>query len=419
MIKTTKIIYMNCYIYNRLKTIIVIKKFHMKLNNLKLSVLLSIAVLILSCNYPLKGQEVKQTTELKKTSVNKIVPPGNTDIDDLASFIAGIPASNKNKCYARLDTTVKWINYAKELNKMFARADTFRFVKMKSWADSELIKNHSIKTVFYPFSGPDFLNANIFYPDVDQYIMIAMEPIGYLPNICGMHTDSVNSYLNTVNNSLTDIFKRSYFITKTMDTDLRTNKVHGAIPLISLFIKRTGHQIVSFEKVGIDSLGKMKMLDNYNDIKGLVPGIKVNFNSLSDKKTKSVYYFRTDISDKGLAKNKGFKTYMSGLPKSFTYLKAASYLMHGSDFKVIRDLVFEISSTILQDDSGIAYNLFDKTKWDIKLYGKYYKPSTEFSYISEPTLEKAYKTSEYRPISFSLGYNWRSEHSNMLYAVRK
>jgi hypothetical protein len=58
-------------------------------------------------------------------------------------------------------------------------------------------------------------------------------------------------------------------------------------------------------------------------------------------------------------------------------------------------------------------------KWDIKLYGKYYKPSTEFSYISEPNLEKAYKTSVYRPISFSLGYNWRSEHSNMLYAVRK
>jgi len=290
---------------------------------------------------------------------------------------------------------------------------------MKVWADSELVKNKDIKTVFYPFSGPDFLNANIFYPDVDQYIMIAMEPIGSIPDICSMPVDSVFSYLNTINNSLKDIFKRSYFITKKMDTDLRKTKVNGTIPIISLFIKRTGHQIVSMEKIAVDSLGKCQPLEDLKVKKNFVQGIKIDFISSTDTKVKSVYYFRTDISNSGLAKNKGFKVYMSKLPQFFTFLKAASYLMHGDDFREIRNVIFDISSTILQDDSGIAYRFFDKSKWDIKLYGKYYKPSTEFSYISEPTLDKAYKTSVYRPISFSLGYNWRSEHSNMLYAVRK
>jgi hypothetical protein len=93
--------------------------------------------------------------------------------------------------------------------------------------------------------------------------------------------------------------------------------------------------------------------------------------------------------------------------------------MHANNFKIIRNLIFDISSTILQDDSGIAYRYFEKSKWDIRLYGKYVKPKTEFSYISEPDLEKAYKSTVYRPLTYSIGYNWRAGNSNMLYAIKK
>jgi hypothetical protein len=326
---------------------------------------------------------------------------------------------NKNECLSRLDSIIRWKNYAREMDKMFSHSTLLRLEKMKIWADSELIRNQSIKTVFYPFSGPDFLNTNILYPDADQYIMIAMEPIGSLPDICKMPTDSVKSYLKKINYSLKDIFKRSYFITKEMDKDLRKTKVNGTLPLISLFIKRTGHQIISVQRIGVDSLGKCQSIDSLKNKKNIVSGVKVDFVSPTSKKVQSVYYFRTDISDKGLAKNKGFKIYLSELPQSYSYLKAASYLMHFDEFKTIRSVIFDISSTILQDDSGIAYKYFDKHKWDIKLYGNYFKPKDEFSYISEPDLEKAYKSSVYRPLGYSLGYNWRTGHSNLLYAIRK
>jgi hypothetical protein len=204
-----------------------------------------------------------------------------------------------------------------------------------------------------------------------------------------------------------------------MNTDLKKTKVNGTLPLISLFIKRTGHQIVSIQRVGVDSMGKCQPVDSMKNEKNVVSGVKVDFLSLSKQKVQSVYYFRTDISDKGLIKNPGFKIYMSELPKSYSYLKAASYLMHYDDFKIIRSVIFDISSTILQDDSGIAFKYFDKQKWDIKLYGTYFKPKDEFSYISEPDLEKAYKKSVYRPLKYSLGYNWRTGHSNLLYAIKK
>jgi hypothetical protein len=120
-----------------------------------------------------------------------------------------------------------------------------------------------------------------------------------------------------------------------------------------------------------------------------------------------------------LKKNPGFKKYLSLLPQCLTYLKAASYLMHGSDFSMIRNFVFEKSKTILQDDSGIAFRYFDRKVWDIHLYGKYIKPGKEFSWINETDLAKAFSQSSVKPLPFTLGYNWRRGGINMLYAVRK
>ena len=385
------------------------------LNSLKFSALLLMGISIISCNHNPKVKEVK---EVKKISDSTSVIPVNTITDDMASFISGMPY-NKNECLSKLDSIVKWDHYASDMDKMFSHSTSLLLNKMKIWANSELIRNQGIKTVFYPFSGPDFLNAHIFYPDADQYIMIAMEPIGTLPDICKMPHDSVKSYLNKITNSLKDIFKRSYFITKEMNNDLRKTKVNGTLPLISLFVKRTCHQIVSIQRIGVDSLGKWQFIDSLKNKKNIVSGIKLDFLSPSTKKMQSVFYFRTDISDKGLAKNQGFRTYLSELPQSYSYLKAASYLMHSDNFKTIRSVIFDISSTILQDDSGIAYKYFDKDKWDVRLYGKYFKPKDEFSYIREPGLEKAYKSSAYRPLTYTLGYNWRTGHSNLLYAKKK
>lgn len=396
--------------------------------------ILIVAAVILSCkNSPQVKAEAKSdvivkmeaTAQLETDSLIKdqikvdTVPAVKYDIyrDDVAAFISGM-AHGKSGCLPKLDSTKYWKRFSKELDSLFGTITTGRFKKMTEWADSEFVKTASKPTIFYPFSGPDILNANIFYPNADKYIMIAMEPIGSFPDLCNMHPDSVKSYLGSVNYSLRDIFKRSYFITSRMNTDLSKTKVNGTLPLIALFLKRTGHQIVSVEKIAVDTTGKCQVVDNYN-AKNIITGVKVDFTAANSTKIQSVYYFRTDISDKGLEKNKGFSKYLASLPVSNTYLKAASYLMHYDEFSKIRNIIFEKSSTILQDDSGIAYKYFDKKLWDIHLYGDYAKPIGEFTYISEPDLEKAYKTTKVEPLTYTLGYNWRTGHINMLYSVKK
>ena len=385
---------------------------------LKITTLFLFTALCLSCNPKPKVTEVKEEKEVKKDSDSIRITPINSITDDIASFISGTPYG-KSECLTKYDSLIKWKLYAKELDKLFSNAYTLRLEKMRNWSATELKKDKNTTTVFYPFSGPDFLNANIFYPDADQYIMIAQEPIGHLPDICSMHPDSVKSYLNSINNSMKDIFKRSYFITSKMNDDLKKTKVNGTVPLMALFMKRTGHQIVAIQRIAVDSEGDLQLLDSLKTKNKIVQGVRIDIRADSDKKVQSVYYFRTDISDKGLEKNPGFRNWISRLPQSNSYLKAASYLMHFPEFKVIRSLIFDISLTVLQDDSGIAYKYFDKSKWNIKLYGVYVKPKDEFKYIDEPDLAKAYNSPDIKPLLYSVGYNWRTGKSNLLYAVKK
>jgi hypothetical protein len=344
--------------------------------------------------------------------------PYDTLKDDLAGFISG-KAHGQSGCLALLDSTSVWKKFAFTMDSGFADLDTSRFVKMKIWADSELVNRHEGSTLFYPFGGPDILNANIFYPNAGKYILIGLEPVGQLPELCNVPLEQVNRYLGDVWYSLKDIFKRSYFITGNMIGALKKNSVNGAVPVMSLFLKRNGYHIVSLEYIAINSDGSCIPSDSLKNLQGLATGVKIDFAADTGRLVQSVFYFKTDISDIGLKANPGFEKYLSQLPQCHTYLKAASYLMHADDFSVIRNIVFEKSSTILQDDSGIAYHFFDKDTWKINLYGKYMRPGKEFSWINETDLAKAYEDPSITAVPFTLGYNWRTRAINLLYAVRK
>jgi hypothetical protein len=373
--------------------------------------LLLIALLVVTCNQ--KPPKVKEPDAPKVYSV-----PYDTLTDDVTAFISGME-HGKSGCLARLDSTTKWKQFSVRIDSGFLDLDTSRFAKMESWADSELIDRLGSTTLFYPFGGPDLLNANIFYPNSEKYILIGLEPVGGMPDLCNMPDDLINKYLEDVRYSLKDIFKRSYFITGNMIGALKKSSVNGAVPVISLFIKRNGYNIVSIDYVGIDSTGICQMEDSLKNIKKLTRGVRIDFAADTGRRVQSVFYFQTDISDEGLKNNPGFQKYLSILPESYTYLKAASYLMHGKDFSMIRNVVLDKSKSILQDDSGIAYRYFDKTKWDIHLYGKYARPGKEFSWINETDLAKAYTDPSVKPVPFTLGYNWRTQQINLLYAVRK
>jgi hypothetical protein len=381
-----------------------------KLKNILLFVLFFFS--LLSCNTGQKGEHPADQAK----PVYRV--PYDTLRDDLAGFFSGT-VHGKSACLAGLDTASKWKQFSFSMDSGFLDLDSSRFSKMKKWADTEIKGRKNATTLFYPFGGPDILNANIFYPKAETYIMFGLEPVGILPDLCSMNTEAVNKYLDDVWLSLKDIFKRSYFITGNMIEALKKNSVNGAVPVISLFLKRAGYHIVSLNYVATDPSGNLVPSDSLKGAKNVTKGVRIEFAGDTGRTVQSVLYFQTDISDEGMKNNPSFRNYLNKLPTCNTYLKAASYLMHGNDFSVIRNLVFEKSMSVLQDDSGIAFRLFDNNVWDIKLFGKYQRPGKEFSWINETDLDAAYRDSSIKPVPFTLGYNWRTRAINMLYAVKK
>ncbi|MCS6822663.1 MAG: hypothetical protein NZ529_00080 [Cytophagaceae bacterium] len=363
----------------------------------------------------------QQTSEKQGTTTSSIALTYDKKFDQIASVIAGIKQQPGSE-YSYIDTTAAWKSFSKSFDSVWAAIDKKRFSKMREWAKTEHAEQYNSTTdVFYPFSGPDILNAHILFPNAKTYTLLALEPIGELPDIKSMNALQRQNYYNSVEKSLNDVFKKSYFITMKMISDLQKYNVNGTVPLMCLFLKRTGNTITNIRYVAIDSTGKItEEAASQKDSKS-VKGVRIDFISApGSTDVRSVYYFKVDLMDGPLRSNVAMTNYLKNMGTVYTYLKSASYLLHYKEFSTVRNIIFEKSDMILQDDSGIAYRFFDQKKFKIQLYGRYADPVADFPHIKEPDLRKAYESdsSKVKELPFELGYHWGTKQHNMLKAVK-
>ncbi len=341
--------------------------------------------------------------------------------NDVARLLAGLPQEKGSKLDS-LEKTPTWKSHAANFNRTWASITKKRLGPMANWASKELKDiNADGDEMFYPFSGPDFMNMFTFFPEAKTYRMLALEPAGFLPNVDKFNEEELNIYLNSVQKDLKDIFILSFFITKNMHKDLVHGTVNGALPLISIFIVRTGNTILNIERIRIDKDGKIVAMPNDSTVKAINAGVRITFKPKDKEETRTVYYFSADISDVGLDKNPGLNKYLSDLGPQNSYLKSASYLLHYDHFSKFRNLLLDKSDHLLQDDAGVAYRFFKKDIWDIQLYGKWVKPIPLFHKMEQLDLKEAYQkdSSNVRPIPFSIGYNFSSKDSPILILANK
>ena len=101
------------------------------------------------------------------TSEGCAVPKsGQTDkrlpaYNDYALFIAGL--SNPEGALAAYEDQPGWVRHAKFSDQNWERFTRGRLAPMREWAVTEL-GSATAATVFYPFSGPDFVNVFTLFP---------------------------------------------------------------------------------------------------------------------------------------------------------------------------------------------------------------------------------------------------------------
>jgi hypothetical protein len=348
-------------------------------------------------------------------------PVDQTAFEDAARFISGLPCAAEP--LRRLQENKDWKDFAAAIDKAWADLEIRRLKPMREWAAAELADSRAaIRTLFYPFGGPDFPTAFELFPEARTYILIGLEPVGKLPDFSRSTMAQASGYLQTLNGALWDFFNKSYFITRAMTATLAVDKVDGVLPVLSLFLKRTGNTIVSLKRCEFLDTGELMETDFFARKRRAVQpyGVKIEFLTAGGTTPRTLYYFSTDLSDGSFRPRSKFHRFVESLSPETTFIKSASYLMHYTFFSEIRGQILDKSQWVLEDDTGIPYKFFKPETWDVQLFGEYAKPIDLFKGVDQADLKQAYAVpGKAKILPFHLGYHWSSNKDSILYFHRK
>jgi len=331
-------------------------------------------------------------------------------VDDTAKFLAGMMPSADSPL-APLTQDAAWQRHARFFDSAFGQLEQRQISKIRAWADTNLAAPRP--TMFYMFSGPDFLYANAFYSKASTYVLSALEPVGAVPDLSRLPRGGVASALHNVERSLGSILSFSFFITKDMKGDLQAGQISGTLPILYVFLARSGMTVKSVGPVALDSNGAAYFAGE-NPGANAVRGVRIIFAG-SDGQEKTLYYFSTDLSNSGV-KASGFLKFCETLGPGNSLIKSASYLLHSGNFTTVRNFLLNNSATIIQDDSGIPLAYYSTTKWRLFPFGRYLGPIAEFPGRYQERYAELFTRAQ--PIDFGVGYRWRTHESNLLLSVK-
>jgi len=304
-----------------------------------------------------------------------------------------------------------WQRHARFFDAAFAQLEQRQLSKIRSWAEINLAAPRP--TMFYMFSGPDFLYGDAFYSKATTYVLSALEPVGSVPDLMRLPRGGIGSTLYNVERSLGSVLSFSFFITKLMKTDLHAGQVSGTLPILYVFLARSGKTIRDVNLIALDDKGAAYFA-NENAGANATRGVRILFAG-SDGQERTLYYFSTELSNSGV-RSSGFLKFCGTQAPGNSLIKSASYLLHSGNFTTVRDFLLANSATIIQDDSGIPLGSYDPKKWRFFPFGRYAGPIAEFPGRYQPQYAELFRRSQ--PMDFGIGYRWRSHESNLLLAVK-
>jgi hypothetical protein len=325
--------------------------------------------------------------------------PGSP-LQEQACFLAGLTLP-KRSVLANLQKSREYRDHQRELQEEWHFCRRVRYEVMQKWALEHLSRHESARGVVrYLFGGPDFLNADAFFPESRILVLGGLEPIGEVPPPETLDQEGFAGSMKSLRAALHTSLFCGYFITTEMKPQLRRGSFQGVLPVLYTELALTGKTIVSMER--IKPFGS--------------PGVRIDFRQ-QDGQPRSLYYFQADLSNGTECRR--FLQWLGELGPGASYLKAASYLLPLDSFSEARSFLLKTSTLILQDDSGIPFRDFDPTAWKLQLFGFYTDPLPIFARRRESELDAAYNSPlRSGPLPFGVGYHVRADDANLLLATR-
>lgn len=329
-----------------------------------------------------------------------------------ASILSGTAVPDKNNA---ITGSKEYSEYKAKMDILWKKIQKDNVDPIGTWRKENLNDSLMNKDVTYFMSGVDFINVNNFFPNSKEYLLIAREPMGKIPEITEENKNDIFYYMYK---SLQWYSRYNYFTTVQMKDQISKSKLKGALPVFIFFINRLGHEIAGIEHFKLDEKGEMNLSKPEDAI-----GIRIKFLDRNKKDLRELIYLNTLVQNQILDVNVPVGKFMEKRRNHRAhFLKSAEYFFHLKRYQLLSEYIASGADIVIEDDSGVPFRYFSNSKWNHKLFGEYKKPMPLAELKNPPMqtdLAAAFAKESY-PIHFPFGYGSlkHPERSNLLLLTR-
>lgn len=289
-----------------------------------------------------------------------------------------------------------WAHYQKTIGQPLA-----------TWAETEIAAKVG-GTVFYPFSGPDFVTVAHAFPNADRYVMVAMQVAGAPVSLATMSPSRAQGFQQKFLREWMKFSRLAFFRTDDLNEDQRDQFAPiGVTTILSTFALYSGYDVMEVYPIVFDA----ESGDFVKSAEGPWRSVRLVLNKAG--KPVTVDYVSLDLSDSSLSKSEPMRKWLAREAKHPVLLKAASHLLQETYFSVMRDILVANATMVVQDETGLNYTYLAEIG-PVDLYGGFLFPHELFNRKKQESLGKAYREStNVKPLPFAFSYNKTNERRSV------
>ena len=305
----------------------------------------------------------------------------------------------------------RWAAFSKEVTTNWARYSQKIADPMSQWALAELPV--APNTVFYPFSGPDFVTVHQLFPTAQRYVMVAMQNAERPLDLANLAPDLIDPSLAVLTSAWQHFGENGFYVTSYLEKYLYSTRANiGASTFIVSFLTLQGFEIERVVPIQVAADGSLQELSP-----DMPRWRSVRIQASKQGKSIVVDYLKIDLSNPGLQAAPQNLALIATLTKYPVLFKAASHLPQNVGFNMIANQVLADSPLIVQDETGLSYSTLIRAH-QVALFGKFVVAHHSFpSYHVD--LAKAFaQRDDTKPLNFRFGY-FKDGNYALMVASRK
>jgi hypothetical protein len=291
---------------------------------------------------------------------------------------------------------------------------------MRSWLAARRPKGLP-PALLYPFSGGDLISALSAYPDQRQFLHFSLEHGGPATAIRGMS----RALELQARWKLVWMARNLLMCGESFSVDLQKQEragLPGILPLLLVALKVHGGSITGLSYVKVNPDGSLVRYSRAElaaagpQAKRHAPkwrdprfskrfsNVELRFRLEGDTQDRSIIHVAANLSNVGLVKRPGIVALIKRLGRHALMIKAASYLMWGNGFSIIRDTIFARAVWGISDVSAPYPSWLIKNGWRLEVHGRFECVKIRRMHASSIGWRLLFKRPRSRAIPFRFGY---------------